>query len=404
MAIQSEGPIYSGELVDAKYAAPRFSLEVEGKDLPVAVTQFVERVEYESCENAVDMMKVELLDPDKYISELKLFLPGNELRLMVGYGPSELSHIGNAIITNVRSTFPADGQPSIELTAYTRDHFMMTVRPDPDPPPNVKSNSGKQKDAKFNYNGVPISAVIAGIASSHKLEADVDNPKLPVGSILQPIKMSDYDFVRGLANLTGFYFWVDADENGVWYLHFKDPDQVLTEQEREYKFVYRQGDRSTLLTFEPEMVFKNHYTKIQAQTKQPDGSILKVGLVEGKKHDWSTKPVSVDETVEGEINTAQEIQLFIGEYSFRAIHAGQFKDVASLEKWVEQWFRRHKQDFVIGSGELIGLEDLRSRQIHTLEGLGTMYDGKWNFVRVRHVFDVSSGYTCEVAARKVFSV
>jgi len=390
----------SDPMTEAKYSTPRFRLEVEDIIFPIGITQFVERLEYESVENAVDMIKVEILDPDKKISNLKMLLPGNELKVWFGYG-SELIFIGGAVIVNVRATFPADGQPSIEVTAYTRDHFMMEVRPDPDPPPNAKAKSGKGKEKKVNYGGVPVGAVISGIAGSHGLKPDVDDVKLPDSKILQPIKASDYDFIRAMANISGYYFWVDMDEDGVWHLHFKDPEGILKSQERQYNFKYRKGDESTLLSFEPEMVFKNHFTKIQAQTKLPNGKVLKTSFVEGKKHGWSTKPTKATEENEGEIGSAQEIQVFIGEYSFKAMHKGQFTDKASMEQWVEQWFRRHKQDFVIGSGMLIGVEDLTARQIHKFEGLGTLYDGLWNFVRVRHVFDTSTGYTCEVAARKV---
>jgi phage protein D len=398
------GEINSGGAMEAaKNTAPRFVLEVEDQMLNVGVSSFIERVEYESCEGAIDVMKVSVLDPQGTISELKLFLPGNELSLWIGYGPnnSDLIHLGRAVITHSMGTFPVDGIPTIDVTAYTRDHFMTEVRPDPDPPPNVKPKSGKSKEKKVSWGNIELSTVVGAIASGLGFEPDVDETQAPKGSVYQPMKMSNFDFIRGLANLVGYYFWVDGDADGKWHLHFKNPESLLSEQEKSYKFVYNQGGRSTLLSFQPEMVFKGHFTKIQAQAKTKTGKTIRATFVEEKKHDWSTKPVELDEANEGEIGSAQQITLFIGEYSFQALHKGEIRDEATLQKWAEQWFKRHRQDFVLGNGEVIGVEDLRARQRHHIEGLGTLYDGEWEFTKVRHVFDAGSGYVCEIDGRKV---
>jgi len=404
MANDAYGKHDSGDPLDsAKFSAPRFILEVEDQIIPVGVSQFVEQVIYESAEGAVDMMKVSLNDPEKTISKLKLFLPGNELSLKIGYGPSasNLVHIGRAVIVNVRPTFPLGELPSLEVTAYTKDHFMMDVRPDPDPPPNSRPKSGKPREKKINWTDTPVELIVGAIGAGHGLTADVDPVDLPKGRVYQPLKMSNYDFIKGLANITGFYFWVDCDENGEWFLHFKDPEKYVAEQKKMYTFKYAMGNESTLLTFDPEMVFKGHYTKIQAQTKTASGKVLKSTKVEETEHEWSTKPIDPTEEAEGEIGTAQEITLFIGEYSFKAIHKGEIQDEATLDKWLEQWWKRHREDFVIGSGQVVGLESLRARQIHRLVGLVDLYDGEWLFTNVRQIFDTGPGYTCEIVGRKL---
>ncbi len=122
--------------------APNFLIEVQGHKVQANVSKFIERVEYESVEGIVDMMKMTVLNPDFTLSELKLFLPGNELSLYLGYGP-KLEHIGRCVIVNTRCPFPLDGMPMIEVTAYSKSHYMQEVRPDPDPPSGSKPKGGK---------------------------------------------------------------------------------------------------------------------------------------------------------------------------------------------------------------------------------------------------------------------
>lgn len=377
--------------------APNFSLEVQGKALKSNVTKFIERVEYESVEGVVDMMKVSVIDPEFFISTLKLFLPGNELSLWIGYGP-KLTHIGRAVIVNVKATYPVDGMPTMDVVGYSRSHYMQDVRPDPDPPPDVKPTGGQSAAAKkTNWKKEKFSEVVKKVAAKYQFGVDVDDTKEPDSNIYQPKEMSDFDLVKGLANLSGYYFWVDGDDKGKWTLHFKHPDSVT--QEKKFTLVYSQGS-GTLFSFEPELMFKDHFTKIQAQHFAQSGEMVVSSFVEEKKHDWSTVPTEADEKVEGEIGTAQEVNLFIGEYSFRTYDGSRFKDPAALEWWAKRWFERNRENFVSGAGECVGIPELRARQTHEITGLGPLFDGDWIFNKVRHIFDSEGGYSCEIDARK----
>jgi len=379
--------------------APRFSLEVQGHKIQANVSQFIERVEYESIEGIVDMMKVAVLNPDFLISELKLFLPGNELSLWIGYG-ANLQHIGRAVIANVRCPFPLDGMPSIEVTAYSKSHYMQDVRPDPDPPTGTKPKGGKSKEAKkTNWKKESFSEIVRKVAAKYQFVDDVDETKEPRSNVYQPKEMSDYDFVKGMANLSGYYFWVDGDAQGKWTLHFKHPDNI--QQEKKYSLRYAQGGSGTLYNFEPELLFKDHFTKISVQFLSPSGRLVEKNFIEEKKHDWSTVPTNPEEKVEGELGTAQEVNLYIGEYSLRVYDGTRFKQDSTIEWWAKQWFEKNRGNFVSGSGACVGIPDLRARQTHGITGLGTLFDGEWVMNKVRHIFDSGSGYQCEIDARKV---
>lgn len=379
--------------------APNFNLEVQGHKIQANVSKFIERVQYESVEGIVDMMKVSVLDPEFAVSELKLFLPGNELSLWIGYG-ANLQHIGRAVITNVRCPRPVDGMPSIEVTAYSKSHYMQEARPDPDPPSGVKPKGGRSKKAKkTNWNKERFSSIVREIAAKYQFADDVDETKEPTSNVYQPKEMSDYNFIRGMSNLCGYYFWVDGDSKGKWTLHFKHPDSL--KQEKKYKLSYAIGGGGTLFNFEPEYMFKDHFTKISVQFLSPSGRIIEKNFVEEKTQEWSTVPTNLEEKVEGDLNTAQEVNLFIGEYSVRVYDGTRFKNAAAMEWWAKMWFAKNRGNFVSGAGSCVGIPDLRARQIHTLDGIGTLFNGDWIMNKVRHTFDAESGYQCDIDARKV---
>lgn len=377
---------------------PGFRLEVQGQALSFGVTEFVDRLEYESSEDIVDMLRVHVSNPDFRLSKLKAFLPGNELSFWIGYG-QEFVHIGRAVIVNYRCTFPPDGMPGIEVTAYTRDHSMMEAQPNSDPVEKAKSKSGKAKREIVAWKTDHIEEVVKQIAERWGFAPDIDSSALAPKPILQPISMSDYEFLKGLSNLAGTFFWVDGDEAGKWTLHFKNPGNI--DQDAKYKFRYNDGDNTTLLSFQPELVFKTHYTQISAQFTLPSGKIVKVAAVEDQE--LEADPLAAKETDEWdlELPSAEAVQLFIGDYSFRAYPKVAIKDEATLEWWVNNWFKRHRQDFLLGEGEVVGMPQLRARQIHNLSGLAPQFDGDWEFTKVRHTLDPGSGYSCQFNCRRI---
>jgi len=377
--------------------APNFNLEIQGLKMKSNLTQFIERVEYESAEGVIDMLKLSVLNPDFLFSEQKLFLPGHELALWIGYGP-ELKWVGRAVIVNSKGNFPLDGMPTMDIVAYSYSHYMQEVRPDPDPPPDVKPHGGKGEEAKkTNWKQERLSNVVTMIAAKWMLIPDVDPTEEPLSNIYQPKEMSDFDMIKGMANLTGYYFWVDGDEKGEWTLHFKHPDNIV--QDRKIKLLYSQSG-GTLFNFETEILFKDTFTKIGLQQILSSGEMVVTSFVADKKLGWPPIATDINEPAEGSLGTAQEVNMYIGEYSFRVYDGSRFKSLAALEYWGKQWFDKNKRNFVSGAGECVGIPDLRARQTHEISGLGTMFDGDWVLNKVRHIFDAGSGYTCEIDARK----
>ncbi len=77
-----------------------------------------------------------------------------------------------------------------------------------------------------------------------------------------------------------------------------------------------------------------------------------------------------------------------------------FENPAALALWAQSWFRRYRELFIIGNGSIIGVETVMARQIHNLKGLGTLFDGKYYFTRVRHAQN-QGGYILDFSARRI---
>ena len=371
---------------------PDYDIQINGVSIDVGVRQFIKRVEYESTDGMADVAKVSLINPDNMVVNAKTFAPGNEMSIFMGYG-TQLKHIGRVFLVKQRPQFPTDGMPVLNVVGYTKDHKMMDNAPE-------KSKKVGGKGGRF-YKDAAYSDAVTDRANDYGMTPDVD-PTTGVVNFIQKVGLKDYEFVQGLANLTGFVFWVDGDENGVWTLHFKDP-ATLQEQERELTFRYNQGDLSGLLSFEPEMLIKGFDTKLKVSVKDfKSGKIMETEVEETNNQSPDVQDTGdPSATLGAEFTTASDVKLYVGDFSFEAIANKKFKTEAEIVEWAKQWFRRQRENFILAKGKTIGVEDLMARQIHVFDGLGEGYDGKYYFTKVRHIQSDTDGYVCEFDVRKV---
>lgn len=402
--------------------APNFDITIENKRIADGVRAVIESVEYESTDGMADMCKLNVTnvadDSGRFrLSDSRVFMPGNEMSLFIGYGPA-LRHVGRTIIRKVRNVFPAGGMPTLEVIGYTKDVVLADNAPEalmelkkskaknPKKPPGLKkSKAGRRfKDSKF-------SDAVEDRAADYGLLLDVDPTPDPPHDFIQKAGMSDYDFIQGLSNLTGYYFWIDGDASGEWTIHFKDPAKLTQAdiQEKEYTFQYNLGDFSTLLSFEPELAIQGSLTKLIVEAKDPlTGEIMEVKISDEEEDADGPDPVvEASDQVSPEGNDLElsltsnsDIKIFSGDFSFDVRTNRRFKSEAELAAWAIQWFRRNKENFILSQGTSIGIESLMARQIHRIAGLGVGLDGKYQFTRVRHTFN-AGGYLCDFSVRKL---
>jgi phage protein D len=392
---------------------PSFVLRV-GKNYEVdeGVRQLIQMIEYESADGLADVMRIRAINPDFELSNSKIFAPGNEVSLYLGYGSdSLLKHVGRVKIYKNLPTFPKDGWPTFEAVGYTRDHELMHRQPETSSS-GLVSGKDRQKGGR-RFTQTKFSEAVLERAKDHGFKTDIDISNDEPSDFIQRAGMSDYDFIKGLSNITGFYFWVDGDENGDWTLHFKNPELYDGDQDRKLTFEYNNGNLSTLFSFEPTFLVTGAVTRIRARVRNVSTGVMME--TEFQEDNTDTPDVLFDMTenddmglglvdlpeLESSPATSTAVQLFIGDYSFDDITSRRFTSEAQLINWARQWFRRQRENFIMGRGTCIGVEDVMARQLHNISGVGTLYDGEYFFSTVKHVLKAESdGYLMNFTCRK----
>lgn len=382
--------------------APNYVLTSESIEVDAGVRDLIESVEYESSDGLADILRIRAVNKDFALSDSKVFAPGNEVSVFMGYG-SNLKHIGRVKIFKNKPTFPESGWPMFEAVGYTRDHEMMFKQPEASSRGSAPGGKTKQKGGR-RFRDVKYSDAVLERAEDYGFIPDIDTTPEEPTNFIQKAGMTDYDFIKGLSNLTGYLFWVDGDENGRWTLHFKDPES-FNEQDRTFTFEYNLGDLSTLYTFEPELLVSGAIARIRARVKDPrTGRVIESEFSEDNTDspEVTLEPGTdrlLDQIIQEEPQTSTSVQIFIGDYSFEDVANRRFRSEAELVRWVRQWYRRQRENFILCRGVTTGVEDIMSRQVHAINGVGTMYSGRYYFSKVKHTMD-SNGYTLHFGARK----
>ena len=430
--------------------APYFTLEVgppgEERPLQEDITQYIESVEFESALDMADLMKIKVHNPgllqagtDK--SDVtappdwgahRAFQPGNEMNLLIGYGSAPPRFVGRVILAKHSPNFSSgDEVPSLEVKGYDKSFMLMNVSGNVqggadsrlrlrEPRPTEDSDDQGQ-----GFVGSRHSDVIHAIAEMHSMDTDIDETSRAEDFSWKK-GMKHYEIVRTLANINDRDFWVDFNHRSRrWVLHWKEP---LREPRPEFIFVYGRGDASTLLSFQPEYGLREAINEatilIFDRERQQWISAIEIEDFEATDPRFQAgggaqsraqssargrqrgRQNAESRRAEMEINEALE-----NASAFRLAAAGvaidvlppgeRFADAEAAARFLRRWFLERRDSFIIGKGEVIGVETLLRRQVHRLEGIGVRLSGEYLFTSVRHKFSSDGLYKCEFIANKM---
>lgn len=382
-------------MAEGRDLAPAFELQVNGQTLTEGIARAITSVEYESADGVADMLKIHLTNVDRVLSSSKIFTAGNDVALFGGYG-DRTPFIGGVKLVEPEYDFPENSTPTLIVKGYTADSSMM----DSEPAKTADAQNRDQKN-KRTWRDATASEILEEKATLYGMDLDVDDFSFG-RSITQKAGMSDYELIKGLANIAGFVLWVDHDPIGTPTLHFKDPASLPALQAEAYKFRYDTGELSTLLSFTPSYTFRGFRTALKVVVRDPvSGKTYEEEVVDEAGQEVDTRfEGDIDDEVEDALPPPATAKIFVGDYSVTTLTRKRFASAAEVKAWAAAWFKRQRDNFIVGRGKVIGVETLAARQTHELEGLGRLFDGRYEFVRVRHVFD-AGGYRCEFNGRKV---
>lgn len=374
------------------HLAPAFEISIEGFKLGKDLTELVQSVEYESADGVADESRVTISNIDYKLCNTSLWQPGNQLDIWFGYGTT-LNFVGRTIIARPQPKFTRDSMPTLELHGYTKDFIMMSNKPE--------SAGGNTRNFQVDL----ITDAVEQVASrkAYKFDKlDIDKMEVSKYAGVQKADMSDYHFVKGLANTLGWLFWVDYTLEDKWTLHFKNPNGLRV-QKFKYTFEHSNGDKSTLLDFEPELSLTGAVTRLQVQSRDPVTDKLYVEEFDDLENtpDGRYKGNPKDEIDETYSTAGAVIKYVFGDHAIEVVSDKRFASAADMKIWAEQWWRRKRENFIVGRGTLVGVDDLRARQTHTLKLPEKSISGDYYFSRAQHTFSNDNGYLVDFSARKV---
>jgi len=410
--------------------APGFDLSISGKDADKATAFFeavrplVASVTFEDDEDLSSMLELTLINqPEtqagapsdwRAVIDSKAFAEGNFIDLFMGYG-SQRDFMDRVEIVKWQPTFSESGVGTFTIKGFDGRHRMQQANA------RVKGIKKKQKRRTF-YKNMPDEVIVQKIAEKYGYGTAVDPTEVKKKSTqifkggrfitqhviptrVQAAGKTDWAFLQKLAHINRFDLWVDYDRRFEQFIvHFKkrqDEGQPI------YEFTYNGADGS-LISAEPDFSIKDQPTNVEVL-----------------HYDRKKRSVELTEIVD---NTSAELVKLLGARvgpgqmqarktlavgarvrftafgeTIDAFADKPFRSLKDAANFVQNWLRERERDFLIMQGKVIGLSKLRSRQIHSLRGLGARLDGLYRFTNVKHMQSPGGMYICEFTANKVLS-
>jgi phage protein D len=219
------------------------------------------------------------------------------------------------------------------------------------------------------FENISDSDLFQQIASQQGLQADIDVSG-PTYKVLAQVNQSDLAFLRERARAVDAEVWVD--------------DTTLSVQSRakrnanDMTLTYGQG----LFEFSAMADLANQATGFSVtgwdvSAKQPLGYTATSSALAGE--------------VNGDLSGSAALQQAIGQRTQQVVHALPYTS-QEAQAQAEARYRRWARRFVTGSGIADGDGRIQVGTSLTLQGLGTLFNGKFYVTAVRHLFDPENGY------------
>ncbi len=368
MAATSE--LRSG-LPDVDYYAPNFRVEVEGQELSPTTKGDVLQVSVTMQENALTSFNLSINNWDderlqfKY-TDTDTFFIGKRIHVFMGYADKLVSMIQGQV-HKWSAKFPQSGSPTLEVEGL-------------DLLSRLKGSKPHDGDA-LTFTG-PYSKIAQTIAARHGLDIEVTDSVTANDAVIQKKDQDDASFLLDLARRIDFDLFMQVDpDTKKDKLHFVRPSDGRDSRPiRVYQFEWGK----TLCSFTPVL---NNADQIGAVTVRGYDSRTKSAIV-------ATVTAADLPTADGSGPTGPQLSEKNstrpdGKQDYVVNSA--IRDQEEARKLAFSRLMERANSFNTGSGEVIGLPDLRVNDNVDLSGLGTRFSGRYRVTKVVHAIG-SSGF------------
>lgn len=360
------------------YYAPDFLVEVEGQELDpeskgdvLEVKVVMDMENMTSCELTVNNWDDRTLS-FKY-SDTETFDVGNRVHVQMGYA-GELRSMMRGQVSTLSPRFPESGPPTIAITVLDG---MLKLRDRQPAPDDVKrwENKADWEIAQVigARNGLSVVVTQEGETHDQVVQKNQDDAQF----LMERAKRIDFDC----------YVQTDAEagEDTLYFIRPTDArDATMT---RVYQLVWGQS----LIFFNPTLTLSRQVESLTVrgwdpQNKQVISYTATAEDLPGAAEGGTSGPAAAEGAVPGKQQTVIDAPVTSEQEA---------RDLA-ISLLTERAY-----EFITGSGQVIGLADLRPGDNLELEGLGTRFTGSYYVKKVEHTIG-GNGFKTQFEVRKVY--
>ncbi len=377
--------------------APKVAVNIAGVPLSGQAINFVQSVSVELAQDKADMITLVVANPIIDVpgevrtsallwTDALAWQPGNVVEVYLSYGDDEPELVAAGVIRRWMPSFPADGMPTITITALDGACLMMDGTDD------VSAGAARTFDEGFT-----LLDMVVLIADDYGFDIDFQGGETePAVPTIKKAGMSDYAFVQGLANLVGNGFWVDwTADSQKWTLHWRPLEADDSDVKR---FVwgpdFENGDGDgNLIDFYPEFAIQNQSTDVELYYYDRDTKTWEqvVYPEEGKSSDrqsfeWAGDDTTVEADLQavGDWDAARGLRIKAGGTSVEVLPTQGFKSAEEALNFARDWWQARNSLLIQGSGTIIGYPKLKAGQVHDFGGIGLGLSGNFFIAECSH--------------------
>lgn len=358
-------PIYEGE----DFYVPSFEIKLQGRPQGQDVIKDILSVSYKDNIQEFDSFDITINNWDagerafKY-SDTKLFDPGKEIELRMGYfGRLRLMLKGQ--ITSLRPAFPSGAGSTLTISGLNTLYKLRT------------------KQESHIYEDKTDSQIANEIGG--RLSVDVDAEDKGEQKLKYLIQDNQYDiiFLMERARRIGYDIYIDEPaDGGRSKLTFKKSTDVR-------RTAYRLSYGKSLIEFQPELTTTNQVAKVTVNGWDP---IRKEPIKFTATRDQIlTKGVGA-KGGQPDIDKSFEAKAEI-------VATKPVESKAEAQVLATQILEGIAKEMVKATGSTVGLPDLRAGVVLEIDGVGDRFSGRYFVIATTHTI-ADSGYTTQFECRR----
>ncbi|MCK4734088.1 MAG: hypothetical protein KAT65_16670, partial [Methanophagales archaeon] len=348
---------------------PIFSIKIGGKPQPELKNAVISLDVDESIEKA-SMFTMNInegldLKTQKFTwLENPLLNPGNEVEINFGYAGKESKCLFKGTINALSPGFQSTGIPSLTVEGYDPSHAMQ------------KKMTEIKDDIVVKHSDIAKKLA----TEYHIIDTDIEDSEKKYSKEERKKGENDYKFLRGLADKSGFEFFVLRGT-----LYFREPRD--TKKGGVVK-TFQHG--KNLISFTPRLSM---------------ASIVKEVVVYG--WDEKTKDRLEDNATLSDITTDRDLKNLLEKFMKgsedqkpKKLEDKALKTKEEVKKRAKVELKKAINNFIHGSLECIGDPELTPGSSIKIVGIGTLFSGYYYITSAKHTFN-DNGYRTTLGIRRI---